>query len=1173
MMAELGTLAVEHQKVAEDDLAREQFKEEVLALDSKHEHVHSVIAAWSTEKTVFLSKKEEIGSIADAELQLSLLNAYLTERKELEAVRVPPLQELGQEILAKKYKTDYSQWKLPDEDVTALNGRETEVLGYFPVLDTMSTVTLAVLEDDLARENFREKLRLENVAHTDMHTALLKWVEVSKTYLAVKEACGSIPDAVSNLSTLASYHGEKSNHSGGAVPALKALGERISNAKYETELSSYVFPTPDEVKTREGGVDEAWTALDAASVSKQAVLDDDLARELFKEKLRQDNEQHKAKHAKLDSWISKGKTYLAARDEVTSVTMAQENLNTLRAFAAEKVDTTNGDVAAFNKLGDAITAAEYKTDLSSYKFESPGEIAERRALVEKSWVEMAELYTTKAALAEDDLKREEHKEKLRQSNEQHKKKQAGLVEWVGEKKAYLETKEEVASVTDAQNNLATWSAYEEEKQITTVGAFAGLKQLGQEIINDKYESALSSYSFPTPDEITGREGDIGASLEMLDGLSKTKQAVLEDDLAREEFKQKLRGFNTTHTNDHSLLKAWVAAKTEYLKKKEAVDSISDANQNLEALKAYNTEKEYTTKGAVASMKKLGNDILTDEYKTSLSTWKWETPDEITQREGEIDTDWSELDTLCATKTAILEDDLAREMFRERLRLDNENHKSKHAWVEVYSTTSDAYLKKTEEVDSIADASSNLANLNSFEADKVDVTSFNVASLKNLGQAIITAKYETELSSFVFATPQEITDREGDVDTKWVSLTELSAAKKEVLDADTAREEKKEALRISFADKASDMSRWTQDRDQDATTTTFGFTLSEVEAFKATLDAEDATVSATGDDKVSAAKATYSEMTAMDVDENDYTTATPASLDETLAMVTAEILQARQTRYSVELERHQANNKLCKDFAALVEPFVKKVEDTKASVAAGGDLEAQSKLIEGKLAEDDAAVVAMETLQGAMDTAGITLNIHSALTALDARLMWKSYLNFLGVKKKNIDEEIQHNKMRGMTQEQFDEIEKMFKQFDKSGNGFLDKSEFKACLYSLGEERGSKETLEIMKQHSADEEQGIGYEGFVEFMIKQLGDTDTQEEILLAFALINGDISPLNKKRDQMTEEEKVELEEKMEALTKVCGKAPMLKVMQEDEVEYLLSTHTADGGMKYDTWTEEVFAR
>ena len=50
---------------------------------------------------------------------------------------------------------------------------------------TLTQAKLEVLEDDLAREKFREKLRQDNVAHTEMFEAIKAWVEVKQAYLAV----------------------------------------------------------------------------------------------------------------------------------------------------------------------------------------------------------------------------------------------------------------------------------------------------------------------------------------------------------------------------------------------------------------------------------------------------------------------------------------------------------------------------------------------------------------------------------------------------------------------------------------------------------------------------------------------------------------------------------------------------------------------------------------------------------------------------------------------------------------------------------------------------------------------------------------------------------------------------------------------------------------------------
>jgi Ca2+-binding EF-hand superfamily protein len=137
-------------------------------------------------------------------------------------------------------------------------------------------------------------------------------------------------------------------------------------------------------------------------------------------------------------------------------------------------------------------------------------------------------------------------------------------------------------------------------------------------------------------------------------------------------------------------------------------------------------------------------------------------------------------------------------------------------------------------------------------------------------------------------------------------------------------------------------------------------------------------------------------------------------------------------------------------------------------------------------------------------------------------------------------------LRGITPEQYAEIEDTFRQFDKSNRGFLEAKELKATLYSLGEERGAKEIAGIVQQYGADGK--INYDGFREFMINLLGDTDSKDEILESFKLINrGDIITT----------------ERME-----------FAAVDAHDQAYLTSTAPAvEGGWNYHVWTDDVFSR
>ena len=122
----------------------------------------------------------------------------------------------------------------------------------------------------------------------------------------------------------------------------------------------------------------------------------------------------------------------------------------------------------------------------------------------------------------------------------------------------------------------------------------------------------------------------------------------------------------------------------------------------------------------------------------------------------------------------------------------------------------------------------------------------------------------------------------------------------------------------------------------------------------------------------------------------------------------------------------------------------------------------------------------------------------------------------------------------------------FPQFDKNKNNRLDAKELKACLYSLGEERGAKEIAAIVEQYGANG--SIPYDGFKEFMIALLGDTDTKEEIINSFRLIN--------RAD-------VIIQERLDIVS-----------VPPDVQQYLRDTApAADGGLNYVAWTEDVFSR
>jgi len=146
----------------------------------------------------------------------------------------------------------------------------------------------------------------------------------------------------------------------------------------------------------------------------------------------------------------------------------------------------------------------------------------------------------------------------------------------------------------------------------------------------------------------------------------------------------------------------------------------------------------------------------------------------------------------------------------------------------------------------------------------------------------------------------------------------------------------------------------------------------------------------------------------------------------------------------------------------------------------------------------------------------------------------------------LEKEIEHQRLRGVTPEQYQEIEENFKQFDKDHDGYISRRELKGCMYSLGEEKGRNEITEILKSHGDGNR--LSYDQFKEFMIHLLGDADTKEEIVDSFRLVNRGNT--------------IATEDKLAA------------VMEDDGIKYFITTAPAvDGGYNYNAWTEDVFSR
>ncbi|KAJ5078026.1 spectrin alpha chain [Anaeramoeba ignava] len=909
------------------------------------------------------------------------------------------------------------------------------------------------------------------------------------------------------------------------------------------------------------------------------------------------NVEHKDKFDKLVKWFEIKKAYLEFREEINSVIDASKNLNIFASYSQEYQNTKDTLVVEMNKLGQDILAQKYETELSNYIYDITQyqgktfrenkfkDITDRHDDMNNKLEELSKLAEIKKAILDDHLKREEFIEKVRQMNVEHKDKFEKLVNWFEAKKKYLELREEINSVGEGRNQLNLFDIYSNEYQNTKDTSVAEMNKLGKDILAQKYETELSNYVYNITQyqgktfgenqfkDITDRHDDMNNKLEELSKLAEIKKAILDDHLKREEFIEKVRQMNVEHKDKFEKLVNWFKDKKTYLEIREEINSVGEARNQLSLFDIYSNEYQNTKDTSVVEMNKLGKDILTQKYETELSNYVYNITQyqgktfgenqfkDITDRHDDMNNKLEELFKLAEIKKAILDDHLKREEFIEKVRQMNVDHKDKFDKLVNWFKTKKTYLEFREEINSVSEAKTQLNLFDTYLNEYKSIKETRVIEMNKFGEETISQKYETELSNYVYDITQyqgktfrenkfkDITDRHDDMNNKLEELSKLAIIKKEYLDKCLQLETDKEKVRLAFANSVSEFGAFVKLEIENASLRDFGFTLDEVESFKKVIEDNEKEVLSRAEVMKKECEKAKEEMDSLKVIKNPYTKLTLEDINNSLQSL-KNSLNERMKAYEIELQRQKDNDTLCKKFADVADPLFKWISEQKNKITTSKEtlqnqLEFVNKCITG-LSTEKSKLEPLQDLQNKMDKAGIQNNRHTTLTLKDLLVQWEQYENFLNRKKKMLEEEIENQKLRGITAEQMQEIEENFKQFDFDNSGTIDRKELTACLYSLGEERTPKEITKIMEEYGDGKD--ISYERFKEFMIVLFGDSDTKDEVINSFVLINRGF--------------------------KVAKKDLMELVMDDQDINYIIQTAPqVDDGYDFHSWTEDIFSR
>ena len=139
---------------------------------------------------------------------------------------------------------------------------------------------------------------------------------------------------------------------------------------------------------------------------------------------------------------------------------------------------------------------------------------------------------------------------------------------------------------------------------------------------------------------------------------------------------------------------------------------------------------------------------------------------------------------------------------------------------------------------------------------------------------------------------------------------------------------------------------------------------------------------------------------------------------------------------------------CADAAAqIADPFAAAIVANKDTISSAREtLQEQLAFVEARIAEhggaDKAKLEEIQASQQKLDDEGITNNRHTTLTGKDVATQHEQYGVFLHRKKEMLEKAIEHERLRGLTQEQLNEINENFKLFDKDGSNSIDLKELK-----------------------------------------------------------------------------------------------------------------------------------
>ncbi|XP_066936111.1 alpha-actinin-like [Clytia hemisphaerica] len=373
----------------------------------------------------------------------------------------------------------------------------------------------------------------------------------------------------------------------------------------------------------------------------------------------------------------------------------------------------------------------------------------------------------------------------------------------------------------------------------------------------------------------------------------------------------------------------------------------------------------------------------------------------------------------------------------------------------------------------------------------------------------------ELNTLGYSKVDEINARCKKVCDGWDNLGDLTTQRSQNLAAAIEIAERLDNLWLEYAKKASPFSNWMDGAKEDLMDMFNVHSLEEVQDLKDAQEQFKANMPA-AQEEFESIMGLQQAIEAMSNQTNPYTNTKAEDLQAKWGEI-LNLIPERDQKLSSETARQQNNERLRVQFAQMANQVGEWVNQRSKRLVdigmnASGTLENQLKELQSLNEEIHGFkdhFMELDKINHDVQEAMIFENPHTPYSMEVLRIRFEQLLTGITRNINEVENQILMRDSIGISEEQMKELRTSFNHFDKNKNNQLDYKEFKQCLVSLGhsmeiEEKDSPEFARIIAMVDPNGSGYITFQAFLDFMTREMADTDTADQVMESFRILAGD---------------------------------------------------------------------